>query len=150
VKKTGFFGSWALALISAALPALLLASCTWKADIKEVDYDMRGTWECMEEAWLNDYTLERGRGRLVLDSDTITITGPVAHLKDFTRNTPLEVYTEEAEDGTGQLYIKDRGILQSPVSYRRWQSGGTSKDEMLTFPKGGDITADETLKKVGN
>ncbi|MDR2052205.1 MAG: hypothetical protein LBP80_02230 [Treponema sp.] len=149
MKKTGFFVPWALALISAALPALPLASCTLE-DSSMVDYDMRGTWECTEEDWLNDYTLERGYGRLVLDDDTITITGPVAHLKGFTRGIALEAYTEEAEDGKiGLLYIKDRGILQSPVSYRRWQSSGKpNKIDMLTLTGGG--VADETLKKVGN
>jgi hypothetical protein len=83
----------------------------------------------------------------VLDYDTITITGPVAHLKDFTRGIALEAYTEDSETSeTGLLYIYDRGVLQSPVSYRRWQSGGSPKIEMLTLTGGG--IDDETLKKV--
>jgi hypothetical protein len=115
-------------------------------DYKRVDYGMRGAWECMEEAfWPEGQKWKKEKGTLVLDYDTITINGPVAHLKGFTRSIALEAYTEDAEDGeTGLLYIKDKGTVQSPVSYRRWQSADKPKIEMLTFI--GD--ADETFKKI--
>jgi predicted small secreted protein len=137
-------------LAGIAVLALLLASCNVEGvgrGPKRVGYDLRGTWECMEAAfWPGDHTWKKGT--IVLDYDTITITGPVAHLRDFTRGIALEAHTEEAEDGeTGLLSIKDRGLWQSPVSYRRWLSGGTPKDAMLTLTGGG--AADETLKKTG-
>jgi hypothetical protein len=139
-----------ISAFTAALFALVIISCdgTYNPNggYKRVDYDLRGTWECMEEAfWYGDYTWKKGS--LVLDYDSITITGPVAHLQGFTRGIALEAYTEDAEDSeTGLLYIKDRGILQSPVSYRRWQSGGKPKDEMLTLTSGG--VTDETFKQI--
>jgi hypothetical protein len=123
--------------LCAAFLALLLASCT--LDDKGVDYRLRGSWECMAA---NPWTGEKSL--LVLDHDTITITGSVAHLRGFTRGIALEAYTKDGEPGL--LYIKDRGILQSPVAYRRWQSGSTPKLEMLTLTGGG--AADETFKKV--
>jgi hypothetical protein len=133
----------------AALCAFVIVSCdgTYNPDnYKRVDYDLRGTWECTEAAyWPVDNTY---KGMLVLGYDSITITGPVEHLWGFTRGIALEAYTEDAEDGEiGLLYIKDRGILQRPISYRRWQSAGTPKYEMLTFPSG-DGAADETFKQI--
>ncbi|MDR2143883.1 MAG: hypothetical protein LBP29_05895 [Treponema sp.] len=108
---------------------------------KQVDQRLRGTWECMEEDY---WTWEKGR--FVLDYDTITITAPVAHLPGFTRGIALEAYTDNEDSETGLLYIKDRGLWQSPVSYRRWQSGGYPKVKMLTLTGGG--AADETLKQI--
>jgi hypothetical protein len=130
--------------LSAALLALLLASCDWEGGVfKRVDYDLRGAWECMEEDfWTGE------KGLLVLDYDTVTITGTVAHLRGFTRGIVLEAYTEDDEGGgTGLLYIKDRGVWQSPVTYRHWQSGGYPKVEMLTLTGGG--VTDETFKQIG-
>ncbi|MDR2134507.1 MAG: hypothetical protein LBP27_05310 [Treponema sp.] len=127
-----------------AVLVLLLASCNWESggrDYKWVDHDLRGTWEH------NDPT-SRIDGQLVLDYETITITGIVAHLRGFTRNIALKAYTEDAEDSkTGLLYIKDRGIWQSPVSYRRWKSAGHPKVEMLTLPAAGSVS-DETFKRI--
>jgi hypothetical protein len=141
-----------IAVFTAALLVLIMASCdgTYNPNggYKRVDYDMHGTWECTkEESWPEDQPWKKEKGLLVLDYDTITITGPVAHLRDFTRGIALEAYTEDVEKNeTGLLYIKDRGILQSSVSYRRWQSGGYPKVKMLTLTGGG--VADETFKRI--
>jgi hypothetical protein len=128
-----------------AVLVLLLASCTWEGgdgrSSKQVDHALRGTWEHNDPTYWID-------GQLVLDYDTITISGSVAHLKGFTRNITLEAYTEDLKDSeTGLLYIKDRGIWQSPVSYRQWESGGYPKVQMLTLV-GGDVS-DETFKRIG-
>jgi hypothetical protein len=133
------------------LLVLVIADCDGTYDpnrFKRVDYNMHGAWECMEEAyWPEDYYPWKKKGKIVLDYDTITITGPVAHLEDFTRGIALEAYTESTEDRkTGLLYIKDRGLWQSPISYRRWQSGGSLKIEMLTLTDG--ILAEETLQQI--
>ncbi|MDR2094859.1 MAG: hypothetical protein LBP76_04995 [Treponema sp.] len=128
---------------------LLLASCDYAPGaFKWVDYDLRGRWECTEEApWPESQWWKKEKGTLVLDYDTITITGPVAHLRGFTRDIPLEAYTEEGEDGEpGLLYIRDRGVLQSPVGYRYWLSGGYPKVKMLTLTGGGAV--DETFKRI--
>jgi hypothetical protein len=132
-----------------ALSALIAASCGVNPNggYKRVDYDLRGTWEGMEEAyWPESYPWEKEKGFLALDYGAVTITGPVAHLRGFTRDIALEAYTEDADGGSGLLYIKDRGILQSPVSYRRWQSAGYPKEEMLTLTGGG--LADETFRRI--
>jgi hypothetical protein len=143
-----------ISALGAVLLVLIVVSCDgiYISDgYKRVGYDMRGTWECTEAApWPEGHPKQREKGLLVLDYDTITITGPVAHLRDFTRGIALEAYTEDTEDledsKTGLLYIKDRGELQNSISYRRWQSGGTPKDEMLTLTGGG--IAYETFKKI--
>jgi hypothetical protein len=129
-----------------AVLILLLASCDWETDdsrdYRRVDYDLRGTWKHNDPTYWID-------GQLVLDYDTIIITGSVAHLRGFTRNIALKASTEDAEDGeTGLLYIKDRGVWQSPVSYRRWESAGTPKVKMLTLIGGG--VPDETFKRIGD
>jgi hypothetical protein len=135
------------------LLALFVVSCdgTYKPNggLQRVDYDMRGVWECVEEApWPEDWSWNKEKGRLVLDYGSITITGPVAHLPDFTRDIALEAYTEETDGETGLLYIKDRGVWQSPISYRRWRSADKPvKFEMLTLTGGG--LEEETLKKMG-
>jgi hypothetical protein len=130
------------ALIAASL-ALLLASCNWEAGaFKRIDYDLHGTWECTEADFWTGV-----KSSLVLDYDTVTITGRVEHLRDFTRGIALEAYTEDGKEGeVSLLHIRDRGIWQSPVSYRSWQSGGYPKVEMLTLT--GGSFADETFRKV--
>jgi hypothetical protein len=131
-----------------ALSALIAASCGVNPNggYKQVDYGLRGTWESMKEAyWPESYPWEKKKGFLALDYGAITITGPVAHLQGFTRDIALEAYTEDA-GGSGLLYIKDRGILQSPVSYRRWQSVDNPKKEMLTLTGGG--LTEETFKRI--
>jgi hypothetical protein len=110
---------------------------------KQVDKDLRGTWERTESAfWPEGQTEIREKGKLVLGIDTITISDPVAHLQGFTRGVALEAYTEDSK-----LFIKDRNEWQNPVSYIRWQSGGSPKDELITLTGGG--VADETFKRIG-
>jgi hypothetical protein len=149
-----------ISLFKAALLAFVVAGCdgTYNPNAyKQVARNMRGAWECMEENyWPEDrpwgQPWKKEKGTLKLDSDTITITGPVAHLKGFTRGIALEAYTEDTEyteySKTGLLYIIDKGVLQSPVSYRRWQSGGSPKQEMLTLT-GGSVADETTLQRIG-
>jgi hypothetical protein len=140
-----------ISFLKVLLFAFVIAGCEGTYDpnaYKQVDSDMRGVWECMEDdSWPEDHPWKKEKGTFILDYNSITITGPVAHLKGFTRGIALEAYTEDIKDSeTDLLYIKDRGLLQSPVSYRRWQSGGSPKQEMLTLT-GGDV-ADETLQQI--
>jgi len=106
---------------------------------KYVEIDLRGVWECnIDGFWPEGQTVTSEKGKLVFDLNTVIITGPVARLQGFTRDTALEAYTEE-----GNLYIKDKGVWQSPVAYILWESGGSyPRDKLLTFQ--GDTG--ETLK----
>jgi len=140
------------ATIVALFCSLLFVNCgdwasTESGDSQKVDYDLRGTWERdVSDFWPEGQTVTSEKGKVVLGYSTITITGPVAHLKGFTRDTALEAYTEE-----NNLYIKDKGEWQAPISYTRWdavQVGPSPRDKMLTL-KGGDI-ADETLKRMAD
>ncbi|MDR2149954.1 MAG: hypothetical protein LBO67_03895 [Spirochaetaceae bacterium] len=132
--------------LSAALLMLTIASCDGTYDsngaFKRVDYAMRGTWQCLEKTfWQENYST------LVLTYNTITITGPITHLQDFTRKVTLEAYTEDVEDSTIKklLYIKDRGVWQKPITYIYWKSAD-SKDTLITFSEGS--APEETLKKI--
>ncbi|MFP3041682.1 hypothetical protein LQZ19_07645 [Treponema primitia] len=144
-------------IMSAAILALLLVSCdgTYNhKDYKEVDVGLRGTWVRTDAVfWPAGQTKTSAIGRLVLDADTITITDPITHLQGITRNTVLETYTEDVEGvETGEdvylylLYIKDKGVWQSPIQCRFWKAGGAYPDKMLTLEGGG--VGDETLKLV--
>jgi len=116
---------------------------TISGDYKYVGYELRGVWESnIDSFWPEGQTITTAKGEIVFDYNTVTIKGPVAHLQGFTRNTTLEAYTEE--DG---LYIKDKGVWQSPVEYIRWEAGGSyPKDKMLTLQGGGAV--DETFKRI--
>jgi hypothetical protein len=144
--KTARYAKLFFAALAAVSLALLSASCDWDAGETgeyKVAAGLRGLWERTEPAvWPEGQSSKTEKGRLKLDYDTITIHGPVTHLQGFTRDTRLEAYTED-----DALYIKDRGVWQSPVQYTRWQSGGSfPHDKMLTL-KGGGVP-DETLKQV--
>jgi len=136
-------------IIVALFCSLLFVNCgdwasTGIGDSQSVQYDLRGTWVRTEAAiWPETpQTTTTEYGKVVLDYNTITITGPVAHLKGFTRNTKLEAYTEE-----NKLYIKDKGAWQNPVTYRKWEAGGSyPRDKMLTLEGGG--VADDTFKRT--
>ncbi|GHV61417.1 hypothetical protein AGMMS49587_05500 [Spirochaetia bacterium] len=133
--------------VIVALFALLFASCDWDSagsgNYKWVNYDLRGTWERdVPGFWPEGQTVTTQKGKLLLSADTIIITGPVEHLQGFTRTVALEAYTED-----GGLYIKDKGVWQSPIPYTRWHSAGYPWDEMLTLGSG--ATA-ETLKLIGD
>jgi hypothetical protein len=110
--------------------ALLIAGCDEGVLIGQyVDYELRGTWEGAYY-W---------SGKMEIAFNSIKITGYYGkerHLSAFTQDTTLEAYTEN-----GNLYIKDKGVWQSPVSYKYWRS---LSDEFLDLTGGG--LEDETFK----
>jgi hypothetical protein len=136
-----------LIMVIMAFFSLLIVTC---GDLvpngsQSIDYDLLGTWERTEPAfWPEGQTLTSEKGQLILDYYTITIIGPIAHLKDYPRNTPLEAYTED-----DNIYIKIEDEWKEPVPYKYWLSGASySQDKMLTL-KGSGIN-DEYLKKIGD
>jgi len=110
-----------------------------------IEQDLRGTWERdVAVFWPEGQTVITEKGKLVLRYETIIITGPVAHLQGFTRNTVLEAYTED-----NNLYIKDRGVWQSPISFIFWESADLYlPTKMLTLQGSGN--ADETFKLISD
>jgi hypothetical protein len=98
--------------------ALALPCVSCDGDIKgdgenNYKYSLHGTWERTEAAFRPEGQNTTGeKGRIVLTYNTITISGPIAHLQGFTRNTALKAYTED-----GKRYINDRGAWQSPITY---------------------------------
>ena len=124
--------------------ALLIVSCTWEGinneNRKFVENTLRGAWERTEaDFWPVGQNTVTAKGSLKITYDTVTISGPIAQLQGFTRDTALEAYTEN-----GYLYIKDKGAWQSPVAYNRWQGAGSlPRDELFTFNGSG-----ETLKRT--
>jgi len=141
VKKKSFF----MAMLGMAL-ALLIAGCdgVTGGSGQFVPSDLRGTWECVEAttSWVPGSGYQSIKGKLVIKSTSVTITGPVAHLQGYTQDVALEA---RAEDGL--LYIKDTGEWKTPIAYRWWQSADYN-DTLITLT-GGSV-ADETLKRIGN
>ena len=133
-----------LAVCAGLLAAFFIVACEWEGsqtNSNSFDYDLQGTWERTEEGFWPQYQTDtREKGKIKLEYNTIIITGPVEHLHGFTRDVPLEAYTED-----GGLYIKDRNAWQSPVSYIHW-TAGDHITKMLTF-SGGSFP-DETLKQI--
>jgi hypothetical protein len=128
--------------IALLVPAMTFMGCEVDGDYKSVPYGVRGTWECTEaELWYvpGDYYPTWVKGKLIITSNSVTISGPSQHLKNFTRDIAIEAYVEDS-----QLYIKDKGVWQSPIAYTRWSSTGNSRIAMLTL-SGGD---GETLKRI--
>ncbi|MDR3335846.1 MAG: hypothetical protein LBT16_01455 [Treponema sp.] len=117
---------------------VLFASCggdSWN-DSSYFSYDLVGKWESAPIGYF-DYW-----GVLEIDYNKITITGysgygPSTPFAEFTRNVPLEGYSEE-----GKIFIKDRGSWQAGLPYAYWKDavGGGH----LTFTFGG---REETLHK---
>ena len=142
-------------LIAVYLPALcslFIFSCEWKhglSDYKSFVYDLQGTWETNE-------TSEYYSGKLVISSNTITISGYTPNelyeiingtshrpFKDFTKNAPLEGYTEEEK-----IFIKDAGIIQEGIPYTYWEVSSQpdyKRIQFLRFDFGGRA---ETLRKL--
>jgi hypothetical protein len=115
-------------------------------DYKSIPSDLRGTWERTEAEWWHapgsggsNYFTEV-KGTLIITYNSVTISGPLHHLENFTRDIAIEAYAED-----GLLYIKDKGVWQNPIAYRRWRSADY-KDVLITLLDGG-IT-DETLKRI--
>jgi len=141
--------------IIALFCSLLFVNCgdygsTESGNSQNIDYDLRGTWERNAlDFWPSGQTVTTGYGKVVLGYNTITITGPVAHLKNFTRDTALKAYTEE-----NKLYIKDIGEWQDPISYKKWEAeqvGPYPRDKMLTLKEEEeDVSAAETFKRTAD
>jgi len=93
---------------------------------KSFDYDLRGTWES------NDKTVYSGK--LVITSDTITITGypkpdegdPERPFKDFPKGVALKGYSEDSK-----LFIKKGDSEQDGIPYYLYES--VDKVKMLEF-----------------
>ena len=132
------------------LCSLLIFSCDWEYEpsiTKTFAYDLQGTWETNG---ISDYS-----GTLVIDNNTITISGYIPNtlyeltngtghrpFRDFTKNTPLEGYTEE-----GKIFIKDAGILQEGIPYTYWDAypqPDFKRVQFLRFDFNGRV---ETLRK---
>jgi hypothetical protein len=127
---------------------MLFFSCdgNWSAGgsgYKNFDYNLQGTWASNETG---EYS-----GTLVISNSAITISGYPANnnyeringtghrpFKDFTKNAPLEGYTEE-----GRIFIKDRGIIQEGLPYDVWDADN-KRIYFLSFNFGGRV---ETLRK---
>jgi len=119
----------------------------WSSNYKSFAYDLQGTWETNDAN--NNYS-----GRLVISNSTITISGYTSNqgyewangtghrpFKDFTKNAPLEGYTEE-----GKIFIKDVGIIQEGIPYTYWHTTQQDYTQIyfLSFNFGGRV---ETLRK---
>jgi len=132
-----------------ALCSLFISSCDGNygsSDYKSFAYDLQGTWETNDTG---DYY----SGTLVIDYNTITISGYTPNqgyewangtghrpFKDFTKNAPLEGYTEE-----GKIFIKDIGIIQEGIPYTYWHTQQDYRQiYFLSFNFGGRV---ETLRK---
>jgi len=135
------------------LCSLLLFSCDLKSGsgnykYKGFDYDLQGTWETNSTG---EYS-----GSLKISSDTITISGYAPNtmyeytngtgqrpFKDFTKNTPLEGYTEE-----GKIFIKDAGIIQEGLPYVYYLGAYSySENEQAQFLRFNFGGREETLRK---
>jgi len=132
------------------LCSLFVFSCDWKYelfDYKIFAYDLQGVWETNGNS---DYS-----GTLVIGGNTITIGGYAPNtvyeltngtghrpFRDFTKDTPLEGYTEE-----GKIVIKDAGIIQEGIPYTYWDDYPPPDYkwvQFLRFNFGGRV---ETLQK---
>jgi len=133
------------------LCSLLIVFCDGNygsSNYKSFAYDLQGTWET------ND-TDEYYTGTLVINSNNITISGYAPNqgyewtngtghrpFKDFTKNAPLEGYTEE-----GKIFIKDAGIIQEGLPYVYWEvysQTDNKRIQLLQFNFNGRA---ETLRK---
>jgi hypothetical protein len=131
---------WLFALPAAL--AMLFVSCDINGLYKTIDYKLHGTWESTN---VDPYS-----GKLVIDSDTITIIGyeewqtpwygdDARHpFKNFAKNAPLPCYSKDEK-----LFIMTvEG--EKIVSYLYSSS---DQGKFLFFAFGG---RDEALKRTGN
>ena len=139
MKRARFF-FW-LAAITAVL---LLSSC--KIVINTDDDDsfrhfnssLRGTWETPPGTPSDMDT------RVVIDSDSITITGTgrPQPLDRFTPDSQLRGYSRTTrnswDEKEGYIYIRDRGSWQSPVKYIYWED--LNGEKRLTLKASPDLT----------
>jgi hypothetical protein len=113
-------------------------------------------WECtMPDFWPEGQTTNTVTGRLVIEFDTITITGPVKALRGFTHTVSLSGYSEESVSGhddngyweEGLIHIKDKGAWQGGIAYKLWTAGDRTT-KMLTLLDG--ASNETTLKRIRN
>jgi len=120
----------------ALLGSLIIANCSsgGTEGYKYITYDLQGEWERdRAEIWPEGTTTTK-KGKIVLTSNTIIISGPFKNFEGYVRDTELEAYTEE-----NNLYIKFRDEWQNPIVYRRWKSAGNPPEEMLTIGNTEDL-----------
>jgi hypothetical protein len=130
--------------LSALLAALLFVSCEASGVYKTNEFNLRGTWESTDP--------ELYSGKLVIDIDTITITGYAESqtqwygddtrrpFRDFAKGAPLPCYSDSEERN---LFIMTVGG-EKIVPYLYFTSG---QDKFLSFNFG---DRDEALKRTGN
>jgi hypothetical protein len=113
-------------------------------------------WECTTpDFWPEGQTASTATGRLTIYFDTITITGPVKALGNFTHTVPLSGYTEKSSSGydstgyweEGLIHIKDKGTWQGGIAYKLWTAGDKTT-RMLTLIEGS--LNETTLKRLIN
>jgi len=141
-----------IAVFLLAFCSLLFFSCDGNGSAgshsyKVFDYNLQGTWETNNPG-------SRYTGTLVITYDKITITGysedqtPIPTeggndmerpFRGFTKNVPLEGYSEE-----GKIFIKDKGIIQEGLPYIYDGNEYYKQIELLHFKFNG---RDETLRK---
>jgi hypothetical protein len=99
-------------------------------------YDFVGTWESTSTSFF-DYggTLEIGYSKITISG--YSGYGSSAPFAEFTKDVPLEGYSEE-----GKIFIKDRGSWQAGLPCTLWEDAERGKH--LTFTFGG---REETLHK---
>ncbi|MDR0689299.1 MAG: hypothetical protein LBG08_03400 [Spirochaetaceae bacterium] len=114
-------------------------------------------WECTApDFWPEGQTANTATGRLTIDFDTITITGPVKALGNFTHTVPLSGYSEKSSSGydsnggyweEGLIHINDKGTWQGGIAYKLWTAGDRTT-RMLTLIEGSPN--ETTLKRLRN
>jgi len=139
-----------VAVLLLTLCSLFIFSCDWESkpsDNRIFANDLQGTWETNG---VSDYS-----GKLVIGNNAITISGYVPNtsyeptngtshrpFRDFTKDTPLEGYSEE-----GKIFIKDAGIIQEGIPYTYWDDYPSPDYKQVQFLRlnfGGRV---ETLRK---
>jgi hypothetical protein len=134
-------------LTVAAIAASALFGCGYTStSLEHFDY-------YLQESWVSTRTPfpwePEGRGRLVIDHDSITISGSVRpfdmdYYAEYTKDIALNGYSEElsssGEEKKGTIYIRDKGALKS-VPYVRWRA---ASEYMLTV---GTAPNDETFRR---
>ena len=114
------------------------------------------SWECTApDFWPEGQTANTATGRLTIDFDTVTITGPVKALGTFTHTVPLSGYSEKSSSGydgsgyweKGLIHIRDKGAWQGGIAYSLWTTGsGELTARMLTLSEGS--LNETTLKRL--
>jgi len=131
--KTSVFAFCALLLFS-----LFAVSCDVpKGDYKSFDYNLQGTWVSNEPN--ASYT-----GSLIIDHDTITITGYGENwlslvtddnkrpFKGYPRNAPINGYSQD-----GQIFIEYGALAQTGIPYTYTPASYPSTVSFLEFNFGG-------------